>query len=67
MNLSPPDTLVAVTPVVEALEQLGVRYHIGGSLASSAYGVPRSAAYVDLIADLRPEQVGAFVAQLQAG
>ena len=34
--VNPPDVLAALTPVVEALEGLGVRYHIGGSLASSA-------------------------------
>src|SRR5438093_8628463 len=31
--MTPPDILDAITPVVEALEQLGVTYHIGGSAA----------------------------------
>jgi hypothetical protein len=60
-----PDALAALTPIVDVLEQLGVRYHVGGSLASSAYGRPRATADVDLVAELRMEQIGAFVEQLQ--
>lgn len=66
MSLSPPDAIVAITPVVDALERLGVRYHIGGSLASSAYGVPRATADVDLVAELRLEQAAALVEELRA-
>lgn len=36
-----PDIAMAIIPLVEALEQLGVPYHIGGSVASSVYGFPR--------------------------
>ena len=61
-----PDAFAAMTPVVDALDQLAVRYHIGGSLASSAYGVPRATPDVDLVADLRPEHVDAFVGRLEA-
>ena len=31
--------VAAVQPVAQALELLGVAYHIGGSLASSVHGV----------------------------
>jgi hypothetical protein len=57
--------LLALTPVVEALELLGVRYHIGGSVASSAYGLPRSTADIDLVADLRSEHVPRLLARLE--
>jgi hypothetical protein len=30
-----PDILATITPTVEALEELGIPYHIGGSVASS--------------------------------
>ncbi|MSQ24195.1 MAG: hypothetical protein EXR58_06555 [Chloroflexi bacterium] len=66
LNLTPQDVLAAVTPVVDALERLRARHHIGGSLASSAHGVPRATADVDLMADLRPEHVDALVAELQS-
>ena len=38
-------------------EALGVRWLIGGSLASSLLGRPRATDYVDLVADLRGEHV----------
>lgn len=59
------DILRALTPVVEALERLGVTYQIGGSIASSVYGVPRTTMDIDLVADLRPEHVSPLVALLQ--
>ena len=65
MSRPQPAVLAALTPVVEVLEHLGVRHHVGGSLASSAYGFPRATADVDLMAELVSEQVDAFVARLQ--
>lgn len=59
------DILKALVPVVEALEGLGVAYQIGGSVASSLYGVPRTTMDIDLVADLRPEHVQPLVALLQ--
>ncbi len=60
-----PELLDALTPVVDALELLGVAYHIGCSVASSVHGIPRSTLDIDLVADLRPEQVHPFVEQLK--
>jgi len=51
------NVVAALTPVVEALERLGVTYHIGGSVASSLHGTPRSTNDVDLVADLRTQHV----------
>lgn len=60
------DFMVALLGVVELFDHLGIPYYIGGSLASSAYGVARATADVDLIADVRPDQVPTLVTQLQA-
>ena len=60
-----PDILVAITPLVEVLEELGVTYHIGGSVASSIYGLPRLTIDVDIIVDLRLEHVRPLVIRLQ--
>ena len=65
IEMSPPDILTALGPVVDAFEQLGVAYHIGGSLASSAHGIPRMTVDVDLVAELRPEHVRPFAARLR--
>jgi hypothetical protein len=60
------EILAAITPVVEAFEELGVAYHIGGSVASSAYGILRATFDADLVADLRLEHVRPLVKQLEA-
>jgi hypothetical protein len=62
--VTPPDVLAAAQPVAEVFERLGVRYYIGGSLASSTRGVPRASLDVDIAAELRPEHVDPFVAAL---
>jgi len=58
------DIVAALEPVVDALTALGVRYQVGGSVASSALGVPRSTLDVDVVCELREEHVADFVARL---
>ena len=58
------DLVAAMQPIADTFERLGVRYYVGGSVASSARGVPRASIDVDLAAELRPEHVGPFVAAL---
>ncbi len=60
------DLVAATLPVVEALERLGVAYYVGGSVASSAYGLPRTTLDVDLVADLNHAHVAPLTEQLQA-
>lgn len=60
-----PDILVTITPLVEALEEFRIPYHIGGSVASSLYGIPRLTIDVDVIADLRLEHARPLVIKLQ--
>lgn len=63
--MTTPDVLTAMQPVAEAFERLGVRYYVGGSLASSARGLPRASIDVDMAAELGPEHVSALVAALR--
>jgi len=58
--------LAAITPIVEALEQLEVNYHIGGSVASSVHGIVRATIDADLVAELRLEHVRPLVKRLEA-
>jgi hypothetical protein len=51
-------------PVIEALERLGAEYRIGGSVASSAYGVARATLEIDLVSDLAAEHAQQLVEQL---
>jgi hypothetical protein len=62
--VSLPEALQAMLEVARRLEDLGVSYLVGGSLASSLYGIPRSTQDADLVADLRPEHVLPLVAAL---
>lgn len=55
MTLAEP--LAVTLLVIEALEGLGVRYVVGGSLASSVHGVFRASVDADLVAELRLEHV----------
>ena len=59
-----PTYQIAVAPVITAFEEIGVAYHIGGSVAMSAHGVPRSTLDIDLIADIRNEHVMPLVERL---
>ena len=56
--------LGALLPVLDAFEALGVRYYVGGSFASSAYGIPRASIDVDLVADLRAGHVDPLLRRL---
>jgi hypothetical protein len=64
---SPLSEAIAVTlRVTSALEQLGVSYVVGGSVASSVHGIPRSTADADVVAALRLEHVEPLVRSLEA-
>lgn len=60
----PSDASAAVAPVVAAFERLGVAYYVGGSAASSSFGIARSTLDIDLVADLALRHVPAFVSAL---
>lgn len=55
----------AITPIVEAFEQLGIEYHIGGSVASSAHGIIRATIDADLVAVLKYEYIRPLVKLLE--
>ena len=61
-----PDIVIAIEPVVNAFEELGISYYIGGSVASSACGVPRATLDVDIVADLKSRHVHPFVVMLES-
>lgn len=51
--------------VTRTLEQIGITYAIGGSFASSLYGVVRATLDVDIVADVRREHIPRLIAALQ--
>src|SRR5579863_577846 len=54
----------AVGELLSVLDELGIRYYAGGSVASSIHGVPRYTKDIDLVADLKPEQTDLLVSKL---
>lgn len=50
--MSSRELYAAIDPLVAALEKLGITYYVGGSLASSTHGIPRSTMDVDIVANL---------------
>ncbi len=59
--MSPAD---AFEPLRSALEAAGIRYAIGGSWASTAFGEPRFTNDVDILADFTEKNVECFVGNL---
>ncbi len=58
------DLLEVASLVIEALDQAGVRYTVGGSLASSFSGEPRSSIDVDIVVDMATTQTAPFIEAL---
>lgn len=61
-----PEPIAVTLQVVDALEQVGATYVIGGSLASTIHGVVRTTLDTDIVADLSLRQAQPF-ADLLAG
>lgn len=59
------ETLNVMLLVTDVLDELTVPYVIGGSMASIIHGMIRTTMDADIVADLKTEQVGQFVASLQ--
>ena len=60
----PNDPLIVAAQVAAALEQVGVPYLIGGSLASTLHGEPRATFDVDVAAHLELQHVDALIEAL---
>lgn len=63
--MNPPEIQDALNPVIDAFEALGIVYYIGGSVGSSAYGIPRTTVDVDLVAILKAAQINPLYKLLQ--
>jgi predicted nucleotidyltransferase len=50
--------------IAELLERLGIPYHVGGSVASSAHGMYRASADIDFVIDPTRDQLEALARAL---
>jgi len=65
--MNPDSPAAALAGVASALDALGVPWFVSGSLASSLHGIPRSTNDVDVVAELPPAAVAAFVTRIGDG
>ena len=45
--------LIVLKPFIKVLDELSISYYIGGSIASSVFGLPRSTMDIDIVADIQ--------------
>lgn len=55
-----PESIAVTLQVIDALEQVGATYVIGGSLASTIHGVVRTTLDTDIVAELSLQQAQPF-------
>lgn len=58
------EPVLVVAKLARVFDALGISYVVGGSLASSIYGIPRATQDVDLVADVRLSHVDAITSAL---
>lgn len=63
--MSSSDIIQATRPLIQLLDQHAIRYYIGGSVASSAHGLPRTTIDVDIVVELTHAHVEIMVDTLQ--
>src|SRR5438045_2649573 len=55
----------ALNCLLEALDRMEIPYAVAGSVASSFHGIPRTTLDIDLVVDMKPDQIDDFTAQLR--
>lgn len=61
-----PEPIAVTLLVIRVFERLKIPYLIGGSLASTIYGMVRTTQDVDIIADMHLQHVQPFITSLQS-
>jgi len=63
--MTSPDILIALKSVITAFNELSIPYYIGGSLASSVYGMPRTTLDADIVANISLNHITALKSKLK--
>ncbi len=59
------EILSALQPVINVLEKFKIPYYIGGSIASSLYGIARATMDIDIIADVKLHHISLLKQELK--
>jgi hypothetical protein len=63
--VGPDEVFQVLLEVTRVLEELDIPYVVGGSLASSLHGIPRSTQDADLVAALRADHIQPFIGRVE--
>ncbi len=63
--MTSPDILLALKLLIKTFNELSISYYIGGSLASSLYGMPRTTLDADIVANIRLNHITALKSKLK--
>ncbi len=63
--MTDPDLIRALSPVIRVFEEAEIPYYVGGSLASSVYGIARATIDVDMVAGIAKHHIGILMTRLQ--
>lgn len=55
--MNSPDIVEVLLKILNVFQILQIEYQIGGSLASSAFGIPRTTLDIDIVADIKPQHI----------
>ena len=58
--------LLVLKPFIKVLDKLSISYYISGSIASSAFGLPRSTMDIDIIADIQTFHISQLKQNLES-
>jgi hypothetical protein len=61
----PSDPLIVIARLAQIFNDLQIQYVVGGSMASSVYGIPRATQDVDLMANVKLEHIERLTAVLE--
>jgi hypothetical protein len=64
-TMNDSDIVQTVKPIIAVFDRLGISYYIGGSVASSAFGMARSTLDVDVVAQMGDAEVRPLVEGLK--
>jgi hypothetical protein len=64
--MNEPDPIKIIHDVTRILSEMGIRFFVSGSIASSMYGEPRSTNDIDLVADISEGDTEAIVKAFSA-
>ena len=60
-----PEFTQALKLLVKTLEKLGISYYVGGSVASSTHGLPRTTMDIDMVMELALPHISSLVPTLE--